>query len=442
MTNLMKIIEADINGIKKYNSNARIHLEKQIQQIATSIKKFGFNNPILIDEKSEIIAGHGRYEAAILLNLKTVPVIQIEHLNELEKKAYRIADNKLTENGQWDTDLLKIEFSEIEKLSLEINNDFCLDITGFDCPEIDFLLDAEKKDTKNNQKLNAVPYVPENEIISKPGDIWVLGKHKIICGNSLEQKTFETLLGDQKADLIFTDPPYNVKVSSIGSSGKIKHKEFAMASGEMSEKEFTGFLKTVFENMAAFSKEGSVHYICMDWKHVHELTSAALNVYHKILNLAVWCKTNGGMGSFYRSQHELIFIYQIASGPHTNNVELGKHGRYRTNVWQYAGVNSFGKNQKHLKMHPTVKPVELIKDAILDASVRGQIVFDAFLGSGSTLIAAEKTGRICFGIEYEPLYIDTIIRRYHELFGLWAYREEDKMTYDSLLLNLKEANHD
>lgn len=212
-----------------------------------------------------------------------------------------------------------------------------------------------------------------------------------------------------------------------------KHKEFAFASGEMNEVEFISFLKTSMANVSKYSVANSVHYICMDWRHIYELTSAARGVYPKMLNMVVWCKKNGGMGSFYRSQHELIFVFQKGKGSHINNVELGKHGRYRTNIWHYAGVNSFGSEQKNLKMHPTVKPVELVRDAILDASKRGDIVLDAFLGSGTTLIAAEKAGRICYGIEYEPLYIDTIIRRYHELTGIWAIHQGLQKSYKQLL---------
>lgn len=430
---------ADINCIHEYKSNPKSHGDKQIQQIANSIERFGFNSPILIDENSEIIAGHGRYAAALLLKLDKVPIIKLSHLNEAEKRAYRIADNKLTENSQWDVDLLKLEFSEIEKLSLGLEDELNLDITGFDFKEIDVILDGTKPNSKLDEKLNHVPYIPENEIITKKGDVWLLGNHKIICGDSLEKSTFDKLFQKAKADMVFCDPPYNVKISNIVGTGKIKHKEFAFASGEMSQNEFISFLTTAMQNIADFSVSDSIHYICMDWKHALELLLSSKTIYQKFLNLVVWSKTNGGMGSFYRSQHELIFVFQNGKGSHINNIELGKHGRYRTNVWNYAGVNSFGSNQENLRLHPTVKPVELIRDAILDASKRGAIVLDAFLGSGSTLIAAEKAGRLCYGIEYEPLYVDTIIRRYHELTGCWAVHEKTGASYDELLQHkLKE----
>lgn len=440
MLNSIKIDYVKIGELREYSSNPKIHEEKQIQQIAKSIERFGFNNPILIDEKSEVIAGHGRLLAARLLKLEAVPVVRLIHLSETEKRAYRIADNKLSENGRWDTDLLKLEFSEIEKLALNLEDELNLDITGFDFKEIDVLLAEDKPNEKVDEKLNSVPYVAENEIVSQHGDVWLLGKHKIICGDSLKKETYQRLFHDVHANMVFIDPPYNVKIQGhVCGAGQTKHKEFAFASGEMDEVEFTLFLKTVMENISKYSAETSVHYVCLDWRHIYELLSAVRDIYPKILNMVVWCKKNGGMGSFYRSQHELIFVFQNGKGSHVNNVELGKHGRYRTNVWHYAGVNSFGSEKKNLKMHPTVKPVELVRDAILDASKRGDIVMDTFLGSGTTLIAAEKAGRVCYGIEYEPLYVDTIIRRYHELTGIWAVRKDDGKPYNELLKEKKNV---
>ena len=440
MLNSIKIDYVKIGELREYSENPKIHEEKQIQQIAKSINKFGFTNPILVDEKSEIIAGHGRLLAAQLLKLETIPIIRLTHLSEPEKRAYRIADNRLAENGQWNVELLKLEFSEIEKLALNLEDELNLDITGFDFKEIDVLLAKDKPNEKADDKLNSVPYVAENEIVSQHGDVWLLGKHKVICGDALKEETYQRLFHDVHANMVFIDPPYNVKIQGhVCGAGQTKHKEFAFASGEMDEAEFTSFLKTTMKNISKYSAEASVHYICLDWRHIYELLSSSRDVYAKMLNMIVWCKKNGGMGSFYRSQHELVFVFQNGKGSHVNNVELGKHGRYRTNVWHYAGVNSFGSEQKNLKMHPTVKPVELVRDAILDASKRGNIVLDAFLGSGTTLIAAEKTGRICYGIEYEPLYIDTIIRRYYELTGVWAVRKDDGKPYNKLLKEKKNV---
>lgn len=422
-----------LNSIVPYEHNPKIHEKKQISQIAKSIQKFGFNSPILVDEKSEIIAGHGRWFAAKELVLEEIPIIRLLHLTVVQKRAYRIADNKLTERGEWDTDLLHLEFSELEELDL----DFSLDITGFDTTEIDIMLDDSitEKDMALDEKVNAVPFIPEEEIISKVGDLWLLDKHRLLCGNALKAEDYQLLLDGKKAAMVFTDPPYNVKVNGhVCGGGRIQHKEFAMASGEMSSEEFQEFLSSNFQLLREFSADGTLLYVCMDWRHIRETICAGTDIFDDFKNLCVWNKTNGGMGSLYRSQHELIFIFKNGTAPHVNNVELGKHGRYRTNVWGgYQGINTFGSERDNLKLHPTVKPVELVKDAILDVTNRGDIVLDTFLGSGTTLIAAEQSGRICYAIEIEPLYVDTAIRRYQEITGKAAVHQASGKTYDELL---------
>lgn len=406
----LTVVYTSLDTLTEYPNNPRHHDTKQLIKIQNSIEKFGFINPILVDEHNEIIAGHARLAAARLAHLPQVPVIRLEHLSTAQKKAYRIADNKLAELGTWSVENLQLEFQELEKLDL----DFSLGITGFDMGDIDLIL--EGKEAKADPKANNIPFIPDNEVVTREGDIWILGEHRIICGNSLQKETLSPLMEDKKADMVFTDPPYNVKINGhVCGAGNVQHKEFKFASGEMTVEEFTQFLKTSFELLCMFSKDGSLHYICMDWRHIKEIMTAA-EVYDQFKNLCVWRKDNAGMGSFYRSQHELIFMFKHGKEPHINNVELGIHGRYRTNVWNYAGVNTpSAENAEKRAMHPTVKPVELIKDAILDASNRGGVVLDTFLGSGSTLIAAEKTGRICYGVELEPKYVDTAIRRYESL---------------------------
>lgn len=423
-----------VESLGEYINNTKIHPRQQIKQIRKSIEKFDFINPILIDEKNEIIAGHGRLRAAIDAGMKEVPVIQIDHLTEAQKKAYRIADNKLTENGEWNFELLQVEFKSIETLDPDIK----LDITGFAIEEIDNVFKVNEKET--DSKADIIPYIDEHEIISAEGDIWLLGKHKIICGNALDEKVYKTLFEDKKADMVFTDPPFNVSVNGhICGKGAVKHEEFKYASGEMSSNEFQEFLKASFNLLKSFSKNGSLSYICMDWRHIKEIINAADGIYNEMKNLCIWNKNNAGMGSFYRSKHELVFVFKNGTKPHINNINLGKNGRYRTNVWDYAGINAFGKEQKNLKMHPTVKPVELIKDAILDASDRNSIILDAFLGSGSTLVAAEQSDRVCYGIEIEPKYIDTAIRRYEELTGKDAVHMQTGRKYADLLKAKKEA---
>ena len=425
----LTVVYISLDTLTEYPNNPRQHDAKQITKIQHSIEEFGFVNPILVDEHNEIIAGHARLAAARLAHLPQVPVIHLEHLSTAQKKAYRIADNKLAELGTWSVENLQLEFQELEKLDL----DFSLGITGFDMGDIDLIL--EGKEAKADPKANNIPFIPDNEVVTREGDIWILGEHRIICGNSLQKETLSQLMEDKKADMVFTDPPYNVKINGhVCGAGNVQHKEFKFASGEMTVEEFTQFLKTSFELLCMFSKDGSLHYICMDWRHIKEIMTAA-DVYDQFKNLCVWRKDNAGMGSFYRSQHELIFMFKHGKEPHINNVELGIHGRYRTNVWNYAGVNTPSvENAEKRAMHPTVKPVELIKDAILDASNRGGVVLDTFLGSGSTLIAAEKAGRICYGVELEPKYVDTAIRRYESLGEKYvAIHAASGKTYQELL---------
>lgn len=428
----LKINYLPTEQITPYEQNAKVHNVKQVEQIMKSITEFDFNNPILIDENNVVIAGHGRLLAAQKLQLREVPVIQLLHLNDVQKRAYRIADNKLTENGKWDVDLLKLEFTELEKLEL----DFSLDITGFDIGDIDVILDDSltQKTTELDKAINNIPFIKPDEVVSNDGDIWLLDNHRIICGNSLKHETYQALFQDKKADMVFTDPPYNVKIDGhVCGNGKVKHKEFKMASGEMKSEEFKKFLEDNFGLLKEFTKNGSLHYICMDWRHIKEIINAGSDTYTELKNLCVWNKDNGGMGSLYRSKHELVFVFKNGNGTHKNNIELGVHGRYRTNVWDYPGVNSFGGDKDKLKMHPTIKPVEMIRDAILDVTGRKDIILDSFLGSGSTLIAAEQCGRICYGIEIEPLYVDTAIRRWQNLTGKTAIHLQSNKSYREIL---------
>lgn len=429
----LKVVYLPISEIQKYSGNAKLHSDKQVSQIVKSIKRFDFINPILIDEKSIIIAGHGRLEAAIGAGLDKVPVIQIKHLTEAEKKAYRIADNKLTELGDWDIGKLQLEFEAIESLDVELD----FEITGFNSGELDVLMDNACP--KADPQKNSIPFIPDDEIVSKEGDIWELGKHRIICGNSLVRDTFSNLMQGKKATMVFTDPPYNLSTDDICGGGAIKHEDFKFAHGEMSSTEFQQFLKSSFMLLKEFSTSGSLHYLCIDWKHVKEMSYAGADVYAELKNICVWNKTNAGMGSLYRSKHEFVFVYKNGKDKHINNIELGVNGRYRTNVWDYAGVNTFGGERNNLVMHPCVKPVELLKDAILDASNRGDIILDSFLGSGSTLIAAEMCKRVCYGIELEAKYIDTAIRRFETLTKQDAIHIDSGRTYQELLKNKKEG---
>lgn len=400
----------ETNALKPNSRNARTHSPKQIRQIAESIKTFGFTNPVLIDETGTILAGHGRVEAAKLLGLETVPCRILASMTGAQKRAYLLADNKLALNAGWDEELLAAELGELQHLDLN----FELEITGFSIPEIDNLIEGLEPDEPGDPA-DDLP-APDGPALCRTGDVWRLGRHRLICGDALDAAVVAKLMDGEKARMAFTDPPYNVPIDGhVSGLGKIKHREFAMASGEMSADEFTEFLQKAFGNLAEVSIDGAIHFICMDWRHMGEMIAAGTEVYSELKNLIVWAKDNGGMGTFYRSRHELIFAYKVGDAPHVNTFELGQHGRYRTNVWTYRGVNTMKAGRmEELALHPTVKPVQMIADAIKDVSGRGDIVLDLFGGSGSTLIAAEKTGRRAFLCEIDPIYCDRIIRRWEK----------------------------
>lgn len=397
-----------VSALKPYPRNARTHTKKQIRQIAESIKRFGWTNPVLVDSERQIVAGHGRVAAAKRLGLEQVPTICLEDLTEDEVRAYVIADNRLAELAGWDRETLALELQGLAELEL----DFDVTITGFETPEIDLMI-GEIEAAEDEDPLDEVPEVEDGPAVTRQGDIWLIGKHRLICGDATDPDSYSRLLHGKEAQLVFTDPPYNVPIDGhVSGLGKTKHRDFAMASGEMSETEFTDFLTKVFQVLARHSQDGAIHFICMDWRHMAEVLAAGREAYSELKNLCVWAKGNGGMGSLYRSQHELVFVYKAGRAAHINNVELGRHGRYRTNLWRYPGVNSFGRaRDQALSLHPTVKPVRLVADAILDCSTRGGIVLDAFAGSGTTLVAAEKTGRLGYGIELDPAYCDVIVKR-------------------------------
>jgi len=413
-----------IDDLIPFDRNARTHSKRQIDQIAKSIECFGFVNPVLVDDEGRVIAGHGRILAARKLGLTDVPVLSLGAMSDADRRAYIIADNRLAELAGWDRDLLASELGELQSLLHDIDFE-CL---GFDQGELDALLALGDDDGAD-----AVPEVDEaTPVVSRPGDIWVMGRHRLICGDSRDPAVLDRLMAGKKAAMVFTDPPYNVPVNGhICGLGSVKHDEFAMAAGEMSAAEFTAFLETVLGNVAQASRDGSIHYVCMDWRHMRELLDAGEAVYSEFKNLIVWNKDNGGMGSFYRSKHELVFAFKHGTAAHINNFGLGEKGRYRTNVWDYAGVNSLKKNRaEELAMHPTVKPVVMVADAIRDCSSRGDVILDAFSGSGTTLIAAEQTGRCGYAVEFDPQYVDVAVRRWQALTGGKAVLDGTTDTFD------------
>ncbi|MGL4396049.1 MAG: site-specific DNA-methyltransferase [Hyphomicrobium sp.] len=420
----LTVTNVAVGSLRPCDRNARTHSPKQIAQIAASIKAFGFNNPGLIDKDGGIIAGHGRVEAAKKLGHATVPCVRLEHLTDAQKRASILADNKLAEKAGWDPEILKIELQHLNSVDLDCD----VTVTGFEMAEIDVLLSDA---TQKADPANEVPAVEPGSAVTRLGDIWQIGAHRLICGDSTKAETYARLLDGARAQMVFTDPPYNVKIDGhVCGLGGVKHREFAMASREMTTSEFTRFLTDVFASLPAHSVDGAMHFICMDWRRMSEVLVAVQPVYSELKNLCVWAKPNGGMGSLYRSQHELVFVYKSGSAPHINNVELCKHGRYRTNVWSYAGANTFSRTRDaDLEMHPTVKPVALVADAIIDCSKRNGIVLDAFGGSGTTPIAVARAGRRGFAIELDPHYCDVIVRRAEKVLACEATHADTGKTF-------------
>jgi DNA modification methylase len=412
--------------------NARVHTQKQIRQIAESIKSFGFNVPILVDKDLKVIAGHGRVLAAKqFVGSGEVPTIRLDHLTEAQRRAFMIADNRLTEIAQWDDRLLAEQLRDLANVDL----DFDIEGTGFEIGEIDLRIESLSAQTREKSE-PAIPVVCE-PAITKYGDLWLLDRHKLLCGSALETDSYRKLMATDKAALVFTDPPYNVPIDGhVSGLGQIHHREFPMAIGELTSEGFTQFLDRALSLMASSSHCGSLIYVCMDWRHLGELLTAGKLNGFQLINLCVWAKPNAGMGSFYRSQHELVPIFKAGSGPHRNNIELGRHGRNRTNVWAYAAGPGFGRAGEEgrlAELHPTVKPVAMVADAILDSSRPGDVVLDPFLGSGTTLMAAERTRRHCYGIELDPLYVDVILRRWQAHTGGSARHALTGSTFDEIV---------
>ena len=370
-----------------------------------------------------------------------MPTLCLDHLTPAQARAFLIADNRLAEIASWDDQLLAQQLKELSLLVLDFN----IEDIGFEMGEIDLRISSLEDPAATNDDLaDLLPELPASAPISKIGDLWVLGRHRLLCGTALDSMAFAALMGEERAATVFTDPPYNVPIDGhVSGLGAIHHRPFPMASGEMDRSEFTAFLTRACRNLAAFSVDGSLHYLCMDWRHLEELLAAGREAYTELKNICVWVKDNGGMGSLYRSQHEFVFVFKHGRNGHRNNVLLGQFGRNRSNVWNHPGANSFarcGEEGNLLALHPTIKPVAMVADAILDCSARRDIVLDAFLGSGTTLIAAERTGRRCYGLELDPRYVDTIVRRWQALTGGNARHDASGRDFDDLAREAEAAN--
>ncbi len=420
---MLQIAYRKLDELNAYANNARKHPKKQIEKLAANIRNFGFLVPVLVDERGTILAGHGRVEAAKLAGIETVPAISVEHLTEAQKRAFILADNRLAQDASWDIEKLKVELEFLGELDFEVN------LTGFETVEIDMMFKEDFTNPPEDEiEVPSVDYQP----VTKMGDIWVMGPHRLICGNSLQAEAYRTLIGDDEVEMVFTDPPYNVEIDGhVKRKSGSENREFVMASGEMSENEFTHFLRQFLQNTTACLKDGAIVYSCMDWRHMWELQNAAKDLL-EFKQLCVWAKDQGGMGSFYRSQHELILVFKHGKASHINNFGLGAKGRYRTNLWSYPMVRRTGQPSMESLYHPTVKPTALVMDAILDCSNRKAIVLDPFGGSGTTLIAAEKTGRSARLIELDPVYCDMIIRRWEKFTKRTAFLHSANKSFEQM----------
>lgn len=418
----------DVNSIVVRDSNPQKHSKKQLQKLINAIKKFGYTAPIIVDDKYHLISGELRLQAIKDLKIDKIPAIVLENITEEQARAIRIADNRIAEDGTWDFSLLKEELDKVLKFEITFED------VGFETIDYDKIFLSKSSEDSSVDNSEDSSWLDENipKLVNK-GDLIRLGDHFLFCGDSLDEKSFETVMQGEKAQIIITDPPYNCPIDKyVCGLGKTKHGEFEMASGEMSEVEFGQFISRFVSNLVKYSDDGSLHYLFMDWKGLNILQNQCNRLYNEQLNLAVWNKGVGGMGAFYRSQHELVAIYKNGKGKHQNHIQLGKYGRYRTNVWDYPGIRATNPGSLELlKLHPTVKPVAMLHDILLDASSKNEVVLDCFGGSGSTLLAAERAKRRARLIEIDPRYCDVTIWRWEKETGKQA----------KILKNIEEINN-
>ena len=428
----LHIEQRPIAELRAVGRKARHHDKRQLAGIKASITQFGFVSPVLIDQSGRILAGNARLEAAKALGMTTVPAVVIDHLTPAEQRAFVLADNRLAELGSWNKEALKLELEELSLLEL----DFDLDITGFSMPEIEAIRFGVGESDPADDDLPEV----KADVVSQVGDVWRLGEHRLLVGDATSPEALVRLLEGDQVRVVFTDPPYNVIIEGNASPSGA-HGEFVQASGEMSDAEFTDFLTKALQQISLALTDGGLAYVCMDWRHMAHVLAAADATGLTLLNLCVWDKGSGGMGSFYRSQHELVFVLKKGTAASVNTIQLGKNGRNRPNVWSYEGVTGFGADKaRERQMHPTVKPLALVKDALLDASKKGEVVLELFGGSGTTLIAAEKAGRRCRMLELDPKYADVIIRRWEAMSGQEAIHEVHGVSFQTLSFGRPEAS--
>jgi len=433
------IVMIAVDLINMGNRRLRRRNAKAFQKLVRSIKHFGIVRPVLIDEHNNVIDGHGVIEAAVELSIDEVPAIVVDHLSKQDLKALSIALNKIQEIGHWNEDVLAQEL----QLIIEMDTEYDLEVTGLDLGEIEFHLSNDGPGFSENEPdpSDEVPTEmldPDYQPIAKLADLFLIkGKdfeHRVFCGDAQSKAALATALADWTVDMVLADPPFDVPIQGhVGGLGETKHREFVMGSGELGPDRFYQLLFKAIKRMKKSLKDGSLAYLFMDKNGLELLLKAGRKAGLKLHSLNIWKKSNAGMGSLYRSQHEFVVIFKKGKAPHINNVELGKHGRYRTTVQEYPGFNSFSKERRELfHLHPTLKPTQMLGDYMRDVTKRGGVVLDSFAGAGSTLIAAEKTSRRSVSIELDPIYIDTILRRFEKEFGVEAVHAETGLPFSEL----------
>lgn len=430
MENALETVYVAVTAIKPSPHAARQHSAAQRRKLKNILRQFGQVVPLPLDAKTgTLIDGHAVFDALVELGHDEIAVVQLENRSEAEIRALRLALNRVAQDAVWDDAKLRGEFEYL------ISVGFDLDLSGFEAVEIDMALSIDTPTANTVEEETLDDLAPAGgPSATKLGDVFRLGDHLIGCGDARDTDFIRNLVGIKTVACVFTDPPYNVKIDGFVSGlGKTRHREFAMGTGEMSREQFVTFLSETVAAIKPVLFDGAILYLCMDWRHGRELCEAAAQNDLEQKNLCVWVKSNAGMGSFYRSQHELVYVFKYGEGQHQNHFGLGAHGRNRSNVWQYRGINAFGKDRMDLLgTHPTVKPVAMIADALRDVTRRGEVVLDVFLGSGSTLIAAEETGRVCVGVELDPGYVDAAIRRWQKRTGEDAVHAVTGETFDAI----------
>ncbi len=424
------IIHTPLASLQPFPNNPKHHSEEQVLKLAAIIKSYKIITPITADENGTILSGHGRLLAAKHLKLKTLPVVTVSGLTEDQKRGYVLADNKVAEMSTWNDTALKAQLEALYR------SEFNLDMTGFTTPEFEKIVLNEGVPCTTPPASGDL--APE-DLIEKPvttlrGDLYQLGKHFLLCGDALSRSSYIRLMQEMAAEMVITDPPYNVPIHGhVCGKGKSQHGNFLMASGEMSSPQFLDFLTNAFIHMKEFTIKNAVLFSFMDWRHIDEIQTAGRKIFGGLAQLCVWVKSNGGMGTFYRSKHELVFVFRKGASGHINNFQLGQTGRYRTNVWEYPSITCIKeKGRKLLELHPTVKPVSMIMDAIRDCSDAGGLVLDPFSGSGTTIIAAQLTRRCARAIELDEGYCDIAIRRWERITGEEAIHVESGLTFSEL----------